>query len=401
MKTQARKCTPIPLLTALSTVAVLTLVVGCMPDKKSDAVLGDLSKTDAGALAPTDASGGDPSAVKDAANQAGDKKDATVASDTSSPAVKDTGSGPSIADAGSSAAVDAGSTSSPDTSAASDAGQPSGSKDAGGSKPLGPGCCKTDADSKAGVCANTMCKKSAAPLCWTDSECPKNGMCIGAQICACGNNCFAPDKGGKCSTGPIGGGASKCKTINPSGYGLCDMLMGYGFDGKACVTVSGCGCKGTTCEGIYKTQAACDKECGGASVGSGGTTCHPIKPGELGMCKMIIGYAVNANGNACLAIGGCGCKAKNVDKCSDIYPTKAACEKKCVQSGGSGGTPPTPKSCKTVPGTQLGNCSNVLGWANTGGICSQITGCGCVYKGINLCSLIFKTEKDCKKICGL
>ncbi len=44
---------------AISTVAALTLVLGCMPDKKTDDELAEVSKTDAGTSAPTDAGDGD------------------------------------------------------------------------------------------------------------------------------------------------------------------------------------------------------------------------------------------------------------------------------------------------------------------------------------------------------
>ena len=43
---------------AISAIAALTLVVGCMPDKKTDDELAKLSKADAGTSAPTDSGGG-------------------------------------------------------------------------------------------------------------------------------------------------------------------------------------------------------------------------------------------------------------------------------------------------------------------------------------------------------
>ncbi len=58
MSIGSRICTHRGVFIAISAIAAMTLVVGCMPEKKTDEELAKLSKADAGTSAPTDAGGG-------------------------------------------------------------------------------------------------------------------------------------------------------------------------------------------------------------------------------------------------------------------------------------------------------------------------------------------------------
>ncbi len=156
------------------------------------------------------------------------------------------------------------------------------------------GCCNastpcqgTQVCAKGDVCKPTDELKSGE--CWTDAQCGAK-QCLGAQICHCGGACFAPDKPGQCGevvdagssdaggsdagssdagatdagsndAGPADTGSKpSCEKIDPNGYGLCDMVLGVGWDGSKCVNVSGCGCK-TDCDKLFKTMAACKSAC--------------------------------------------------------------------------------------------------------------------------------------------
>jgi len=126
-------------------------------------------------------------------------------------------------------------------------------------KPSGGACC--DANTPCGIgmfCAKTTCKvlkELGANECWADAQCLQGEVCEGAMVCSCAAQCPAADKPGVCKSAP-----SSCTTIDPGGYGTCEMVMGLGYDGKACVTVSGCGCK-DNCAGIYKTLDECQAAC--------------------------------------------------------------------------------------------------------------------------------------------
>lgn len=127
-----------------------------------------------------------------------------------------------------------------------------------------PGCCDTAADCKSNqVCFtgphNAYKCKSTDNLtkgqCWTDAQCPAGSTCENATACGCKALCKAMDMPGTCSKPP-----SACAKVDPQGYGLCDMLLGYGWDGAKCAAVSGCSCK-SDCAKLFKTKVACEKAC--------------------------------------------------------------------------------------------------------------------------------------------
>lgn len=143
---------------------------------------------------------------------------------------------------------------------AADVGSPdAGLTDAGAAdtNSSAPTCCKGATDCpKNNACVSGGCKDLSqlkAGLCWRDSDC-KSGACQDATVCACGLDCLAPDKPGTCPS------TSTCDTITPTEYGLCEMIIGVGWDGQKCVTVSGCSCK-ADCAKFFKTKAACEQSC--------------------------------------------------------------------------------------------------------------------------------------------
>jgi eight-cysteine-cluster-containing protein len=75
----------------------------------------------------------------------------------------------------------------------------------------------------------------------------------------------------KCGDGICGKGENKCncpedcekngcKTLNPYGYGVCAMVLGYVYTGKECKLASGCSCK-PDCDYFFKTKEDCEKAC--------------------------------------------------------------------------------------------------------------------------------------------
>ena len=122
------------------------------------------------------------------------------------------------------------------------------------------GCCNTNGGVCASgeSCANGNCKpKNKLPggMCWNDSDCG-GGTCSDVNVCPCGADCFAADTPGTCGYGP-----TSCTTIDPSSFGVCQMVIGYVFDGKTCVLASGCGCA-PKCNAVYPSLATCQKSCG-------------------------------------------------------------------------------------------------------------------------------------------
>lgn len=121
-----------------------------------------------------------------------------------------------------------------------------------------PLCCSggTCGTGKVCVADKNMCKALAElqpGQCWTEAECAKGEICAAASVCPCGAMCLVADKAGTCK-------AKSCATIAPGALGMCEMVVGWGFDGKSCVMMSGCGC-GSYCANIFADQASCQAAC--------------------------------------------------------------------------------------------------------------------------------------------
>ena len=68
-------------------------------------------------------------------------------------------------------------------------------------------CCFTSSDCAGGRCYASACTAGQegvcklpppAGSCWTDLDCAAGRQCQGAQLCACGLSCVAPDRTGTC-----------------------------------------------------------------------------------------------------------------------------------------------------------------------------------------------------------
>jgi hypothetical protein len=111
---------------------------------------------------------------------------------------------------------------------------------------------------------------------------PDNGECIMApglppQDCSeLGQTC----KNGQCVDEPKG-----CDPMQATGVGACAMFMGYTWNGKACVGVSGCSCAGIDCDFLFDDPGQCEDAygdctapydpCGDKMCGEACTLCDP------------------------------------------------------------------------------------------------------------------------------
>lgn len=121
-----------------------------------------------------------------------------------------------------------------------------------------PDCC-TDGPCTGGkTCtAGKACKSDAqlgAGQCWSDANCPSGSACVGANVCPCGAMCLVADKPGQCQA------SSGCTKVDPSSFGMCDMIVGWVWNGSACVSASGCGC-GSQCAAVFADEASCKAKC--------------------------------------------------------------------------------------------------------------------------------------------
>ncbi len=119
-----------------------------------------------------------------------------------------------------------------------------------------PPCVYADPPCKVACLAVGKCIPTQSTECSSDADCPPGQVCTEVAECPpcvyADPPCMAPCwLKMVCQAG--------CTKIDPNGYGFCEMFMGYGFDGFACVGVSGCGCG--DCKGIFPTKEECAKSC--------------------------------------------------------------------------------------------------------------------------------------------
>jgi hypothetical protein len=132
------------------------------------------------------------------------------------------------------------------------------------------------------------------PQCKSDAECPAPaGPC---QVCADGSTACPVGvcTNGQCSV-QVPACGPDCGPDDAAGIGSCKKLLGFGWNGKDCLSITGCECQGADCkalEGSYDACIAAHKECiQPASPCSGkkcGDVCSTCPPGEL--CPPVVEY---------------------------------------------------------------------------------------------------------------
>ena len=110
--------------------------------------------------------------------------------------------------------------------------------------------CAWECDGSAGGCTAT-CQPMPEGVCVKDADCRADQRCVKGPCPLCvGCPCF-----GTCQqTTPT------CTVVTPGSHGMCEMVLGWIFDGKRCVLESGCGC-GKDCEAFFDAAEACEKAC--------------------------------------------------------------------------------------------------------------------------------------------
>jgi hypothetical protein len=100
-----------------------------------------------------------------------------------------------------------------------------------------------------GTCVEVMdaCFWLWDPVCGCDGK-------TYANECAMAQQMMSMDYKGECND------SSVCEIINPDGFGPCDAVLGIGFDGEKCVTVSGCDC-GDKCKFLFDSFLECHDAC--------------------------------------------------------------------------------------------------------------------------------------------
>jgi hypothetical protein len=117
--------------------------------------------------------------------------------------------------------------------------------------------------------------------------------------------------------------ATDCAPMDAAGSGLCELMLGYVWNGVSCLPVSGCSCAGVDCERIFANQGECEDahlECLSTDP------CDAQDASGSGPCEAFFGY--HWDGAACAPLSGCSCVGAD---CGSTYFDLSQCEAEHVQ----------------------------------------------------------------------
>jgi len=119
---------------------------------------------------------------------------------------------------------------------------------------------------------------------------------------------------------------TSCEPMQAKGEGACAAELGWTWNGKTCVGLSGCECLGTGCADLFKDEKSCKAAyaecleswdpCGGKSCGDACTLCDPK---DKDCAETAVEKACSADGL---------CVAFQPSMCESILPSS------CADSGG-------------------------------------------------------------------
>lgn len=118
-----------------------------------------------------------------------------------------------------------------------------------------------------------------------------------------------------------------CPDLASADFGLCDLDLGFGYNGNECVSLSGCdtidqNTSDDEAAWIFPTDEACGDRC---------EQCDVVDQDGFGNCKMLMGWAWT--GASCEPISGCGpTDSYGVDWSGSFHATNSACLKDCTGS---------------------------------------------------------------------
>ncbi|MCA9524397.1 MAG: hypothetical protein KC609_25690 [Myxococcales bacterium] len=199
-----------------------------------------------------------------------------------------------------------------------------------------PGC-QSNSDCGAGKwCEQVICVKAPCyGICQDQGYCNDPGDCEGQGLihpeCVGSWGCKENQCVYSCSIGPL---PNECTAIKSGDFGMCKMLMGYGWNGSECTTVGGCGCDSNPalCKYVYASRDECKKatdQCKPKTAWyttCGGPVCYPseTKPDGVEECGFDPqeGQGCSTPGKQCWTKGLC---VGSLWTCADTDPKGAGC----------------------------------------------------------------------------
>lgn len=179
-----------------------------------------------------------------------------------------------------------------------------------------------------------------------------------------------------------------CESDNPCApqlaraVGACALPLGVWWNGRRCVSISGCECEGPECDELYDSIDACQRDhadCPGP--------CVPQEAEGVGACRQVLGWKFL--GPICVSVSGCECAG---DGCLTLYDSFEACQREHEHCD----------PCEPDDARGTGPCDAIVGIAWDGRRCVELSGCECegsdcgAYDSIEECE---RAHADCRASC--
>jgi hypothetical protein len=222
---------------------------------------------------------------------------------------------------------------------------------------------------------------------------------------ACGNAALHTQTHDACT-------AMDAEAIPDPDLGSCFCMLGYAWDGSACVPLTDCFCQGEDCNKLTLSLEQCQAahadctepvdttqqrlSCGDQALfaashdACAAMDAEAVPDPDLGSCFCMLGYAWD--GSACVSLTDCFCQGEDCDKLTLSLEQCQAAHADCAEPIG---TVQQHLSCgdqalfaashdacaamdaEAVPDPDLGSCFCMLGYAWDGSACVSLTDCFC------------------------
>jgi hypothetical protein len=183
-----------------------------------------------------------------------------------------------------------------------------------------------------------------------------------------------------------------CSPQDARGEGSCETVIGWAWNGRACVPLSGCSCVGGDCPNLFRAPGECEAYFGACPQSCGGFVGAACPPSH---------YCDFEETDPCGGGDGTGVCRPRPDICPPVIAEVCGCDGRDYRSpcdAHAAGVDvaregPCPRPCTPDDATGVGACRLLLGYRWDGRTCAPLVGCEC--RGADCSVVLDRSEETC------